>query len=224
MIDTNLAVTGLRSTWHALPDLDRSQAVKSALQSGTSLRALAAVLNCSPALLTHLLQAGQAPPEDCVLARQRILSTRELVRRAKLVGTYLTALHGEEFAFERERAAFRGCKSILNWFAERRIANDSQSMVIEKALQLMSPADRVGLVTPVPAKTAGPSDEPARPCLPSQSEPADADFVAGIAGRLVRWVVQGILDPRVRQRALQLAGEQPREQQGSGATHASFDG
>ncbi len=63
------------------------------------------MLNCSPSLLTHLLQAGQAPLEDRALARQGVLSTRALVRRAKAVGIRRTALHREEIAYEREQLA-----------------------------------------------------------------------------------------------------------------------
>jgi lambda repressor-like predicted transcriptional regulator len=108
------AVADLQSRWQALHDLDRAQAIKAIHQSGMSLRNLASRLNCSPSLLTHLLQAAQAPIEDQVLARQGALSTRALCRAAKAVGTRRIALHPEEIAFERERAALQS-KLILSW-------------------------------------------------------------------------------------------------------------
>lgn len=74
MADTSLALADLWSRWHTLDDLDRAQAIKSNHQSGVSLRKLASFLNCSPSLLTHLLQVGQAPLEDRVLARRGELS------------------------------------------------------------------------------------------------------------------------------------------------------
>ena len=105
-------VADLQSRWYSLHDLDRAQAVKSIHQSGVSLRALSSFLNCSPSLLTHLLQAGQAPPEDCLLARRGLMSTRALVRRARTLGARRTALHREEIAYERELAALRFSQAI----------------------------------------------------------------------------------------------------------------
>jgi lambda repressor-like predicted transcriptional regulator len=113
MADTNFAITDLQSRWHTLNDLDRAQAIKPIHQSGMSLRNLASRLNCSPSLLTHLMQAAQAPIEDQVLAGQGALSTRALWRAAKAVGTWRIALHPEEIAFERERAAVQS-KLILS--------------------------------------------------------------------------------------------------------------
>ena len=113
MADTNFAITYLQSRWHTLNDLDRAQAIKPIHQSGMSLRNLASRLNCSPSLLTHLMQAAQAPIEDQVLAGQGALSTRALWRAAKAVGTWRIALHPEEIAFERERAAVQS-KLILS--------------------------------------------------------------------------------------------------------------
>jgi len=113
MADTNFAITDLQSRWHTLNDLDRAQAIKPIHQSGMSLRNLASRLNCSPSLLTHLLQAAQAPIEDQVLAGQGALSTRALWRAAKALGARRIALHPEEIAFERERAAVQS-KLILS--------------------------------------------------------------------------------------------------------------
>jgi lambda repressor-like predicted transcriptional regulator len=113
MTNTSFAIADLQSRWHALNDLDRAKAIKAVHQSGMSLRNLASRLNCSPSLLTHLLQAAQAPIEDQVLAGQGALSTRALWRAAKAVGTWRIALHPEEIAFERERAAVQS-KLILS--------------------------------------------------------------------------------------------------------------
>jgi lambda repressor-like predicted transcriptional regulator len=113
MTNTSFAIVDLQSRWHTLDDLNRAQAIKVIHQSGVSLRNLASRLNCSPSLLTHLLQAAQAPIEDQVLAGQGALSTRALWRAAKAVGTWRIALHPEEIAFERERAAVQS-KLILS--------------------------------------------------------------------------------------------------------------
>jgi len=86
MTHTSFAIADLQSRWHTLNDLDRAQAIKSIYQSGMSLRNLASRLNCSPSLLTHLLQAAQAPIEDQVLARQGELSTRHSGARPRRWG------------------------------------------------------------------------------------------------------------------------------------------
>jgi len=114
MTNTSFAIADLQSRWHTLNDLDRAQAIKPIHQSGMSLRNLASRLNCSPSLLTHLMQAAQAPIEDQVLAGQGALSTRALWRAAKAVGTWRIALHPEEIAFERERTAVQ-TKLISSW-------------------------------------------------------------------------------------------------------------
>jgi lambda repressor-like predicted transcriptional regulator len=112
-------IADLQTSWYSLHDLDRAQELKSIHQSGVSLRVLSSALNCSPSLLSHLLQAGQAPPEDCLLARQGLLSTRALVRRARTVGARRTALHREEIAYERELAALRFSQAIGRWLDEK---------------------------------------------------------------------------------------------------------
>jgi lambda repressor-like predicted transcriptional regulator len=123
-------IADLQTSWYSLHDLDRAQELKSIHQSGVSLRVLSSALNCSPSLLSHLLQAGQAPPEDCLLARQGLLSTRALVRRARTVGARRTALHREEIAYERELAALRFSQAIGRWLDENGVENVDRESVI----------------------------------------------------------------------------------------------
>lgn len=131
-------IADLQTSWYSLHDLDRAQELKSIHQLGVSLRTLSSALNCSPSLLTHLLQAGQAPPEDCLLARQGLLSTRALVRRARAVGARRTALHREEIAYERELAALRFSQAIGRWLDEKGVESTDRESVIEQAAVLSS--------------------------------------------------------------------------------------
>jgi len=103
MNNTSFTVEELRTTWHALSDLDRADRVENIHENGFSLREIASYLNCSASLLSHLLQAAQAPFEDRALARQGLLSTRDLVRRARSTGIRRANRHREEIAFEKER-------------------------------------------------------------------------------------------------------------------------
>jgi AraC-like DNA-binding protein len=124
MTDAGIAVRELRSQWYTLHDLDRAQAIKTIHQSGIRLKELAALLNCSSSLLTRLLQAGQAPPEDRLLARQGVMSTRALARQASAVGIRRTALHREEMAYEKTREALVKSQVIEKCFEERGAARD----------------------------------------------------------------------------------------------------
>jgi AraC-like DNA-binding protein len=207
MTDTSFAVADLQSRWCALSDLDRAQAIKSIHQSGVSLRKLASFLNCSPSLLTHLLQAGQAPLEDRVLARRGELSTRALVRRARATGTRRAAMHREAIAFERESEARRHSQAIKRWLGEQGVADADRGQVIERACLHLSPpewTERLPLVA-IPAGMS--ADNSVRTCLPTQPDPTEVGFAAGIAWQLAHWVAAGISDHQLRQRALELAGD-----------------
>jgi DNA-binding transcriptional MerR regulator len=207
MADTSFAIADLRSRWYTLNDLDRAQAIKVIHQSGVSLRKLAPFLNCSPSLLSHLLQAGQAPLEDRVLARRGELSTRALVRSAKATGVRCTTLHREAIAFERESEARRHSQAIERWFGEQGVADADRGQVIERACLHLSPpewTERLPLVA-IPAGMS--ADNSVRTCLPTQPDPTEVGFAAGIAWQLAHWVAAGISDHQLRQRALELAGD-----------------
>ena len=196
-------VADLQSRWYSLHDLDRAQAVKSIHQSGVSLRALSASLNCSPSLLTHLLQAGQAPPEDRLLAHQGLLSTRGLVRRARTVGTRRTALHREEIAFERELEALQFSQAIGRWLDEEGVASGDRERVVEQAAVLSSPgAVKGALPLNDMAKWA---QVDGRSNWPTQPDRGDIDPAAHLARRLALWARQGISDAQVRDRTFQHA-------------------
>ncbi len=204
MIDTSLAVADLQTRWFTLADLDRAQEIEINHRSGVSLLELATALNCSPSLLTHLLHAGQASIEDRELARQGVLSTRALVRRSKAGGTRRTAIHREEIAFERERAALRGCKSILNWFAEQQVASGDQSLLIENARLQLSSMEWVGPHSQFIGAGILPADRiVVRPKL-AEPKPEGVDLNAGLVQRFALWVFYGIPDALVRQRAFEL--------------------
>jgi hypothetical protein len=207
MDDTSNAVANLRARWCALHDLDRAQEIRSIHHSGMSLRKLAPFLNCSPSLLTHLLQASQAPLEDHLRARRGELSTRALARSAKATGVRYTTLHREAIAFERESEARRHSKTIKRWLSEQGVADADRGQVIERAcLYLSTPewTEKLPLVA-IPAGLS--ADKPVHTSLPTQPDPTEVGFAAGIAWQLAHWIVAGISDHRVRQRALELAND-----------------
>jgi len=196
-------IADLQTSWYSLHDLDRAQLLKSIHQSGVSLRVLSSALNCSPSLLSHLLHAGQAPPEDCLLARQGLLSTRALVRRARTVGARRTALHREEIAYERELAALRFSQAIGRWLDEKGVESADRESVIEQAVVLSSQGRGQGEL-PLKNMAACPQLD-ARSSWPTQPDRDDTDPVAQHARRLARWAIHGISDAKVRDRTFELA-------------------
>jgi hypothetical protein len=110
MTETRSTVADLQSRWHALCDLERSRAIQAIHQAGMSLRELASHLNWSASLLSYLLRAASAPPEDRELVRSGEISTRELVRRiGTSVGHSISVSH-EAIAFDREHTAFQASR------------------------------------------------------------------------------------------------------------------
>ena len=196
-------VADLQSRWCSLHDLDRAQAIKSIHQSGVSLRALSSSLNCSPSLLTHLLHAGQAPPEDCLLARQGMLSTRALARRARTVGARRTAIHREEIAYERELAALRFSQAIGRWLDEEGVESADRERVVEQAAVLSSPGVMKG-ARPLNDMATCPQVDSSS-SWPTQPDRDDIDPVAHLARRLALWVFQGISDAQICDRTFELA-------------------
>jgi hypothetical protein len=150
-------------------------------------------------LLTHLLQAAQAPIEDQVLARQGALSTRALVRRAKATGTRRTALHREAIALERESEAHQHSRAIIRWLDEKGIADADREQVIEKTRLFFSVAEGTWQLPP--------ADKTVHIRRPAQFDRAEMGIFAGFARQLALWVSAGIADIQVRQRALELACE-----------------
>jgi len=205
MTDTSFAIADLQSRRHNLYGLDRAQAIKSIHRSGVSLRKLASFLNCSPSLLTHLLQAGQAPLEDRVLARRGELSTRALVRRARAKGTRRTALHRETIAFEREQTAIQDSSSILNWLAEQGVTDADREQIIKRARLYLSLVEGTWPLSPVAMSACTLADKTVRMRWPVQPDLAEIGFFAGFARQLALWALAGISDLQIRQRAFELA-------------------
>jgi hypothetical protein len=202
VIEVSRAVEDLQSRWHTLCDLDRARAVQSIHQAGMSFQELAPKLNCSPSLLSHLLRALEAPAEDRELARSGDISTRELVRKAQSSGF---SMQREARAFDYEREVMKASQAIMRWFNEENVASADREQVVEQAFLLLVNAD---------TSEAGPL-EAYLPDIPLGEvirlfRPAclgiDGDSgLALLSEWLALWTLHGILDDRVRARALELA-------------------
>ena len=205
VIDTGSSVADLRTRWHKLCDLDRARAVQSIHRAGVSLRGLALHLNCSPSLLSHLLRAARASAEDRELARSGAISTRELVRRTGSSATRPRSIHGEAIAFDCEYAAVQAGQAITNWFDEQKVASTDRQQVIAQACSYQASADMPDLGSLGAYLPDIPLDEVIRLFRPAHIENDGNHSVAWFAEWLALWTLHGVLDDRVRTRALDLA-------------------
>ena len=102
----------LKSRWMGLADIERARAVDSLRSAGASIRAIGRYLGFSESNLRHLLEALDASSEDQELAEHRLLSTRELVRRARTRKLRQDAEQRELLRFQQTEAAEDGADLI----------------------------------------------------------------------------------------------------------------
>lgn len=205
MNEGNPAVADLRSRWHTLCDLDRARKVKAIHQAGMSLRELAAHLNCSRSLLSRLLCALKAPPEDLARARQVPTSTRELARRAGTSSTRATTRHREAISFELERAAMQGSQTILSWLDEEEVAVADREQIVELARMHLVNTEKADGNQQEDILTRMLFDEVGRQSRPGQIETDRDHFIPWSALRLALWILRRISDGQVQARAFELA-------------------
>ena len=204
MNEDSFAVADLRSRWHILCDLDRAREVKAIHQAGMSLRELAGQLDCSRTLLSRLLRALMAPPEDLARARQVPISTRELVRRAGTADTRGIVRHNEAISFELERAAVQGYQTITSWLDEEEVAIPDRERIVELArVHLINTDNAVG-IEQEEILTNMLFDEVGKQSRPGQIETDRDHFVPWSALRLALWILREIPDRRARARTFEL--------------------
>src|SRR5665213_4162025 len=200
MPDVSAAISNLQSRWQKLPDLDRARAVYAIHCAGTSLRALAKELNCSPSLLRHLLTALQAPREDRLLARRGEITTNELVRRAK-------AAEAQRVAEHHAQEARKGCRVICDWLVAEGIPGSYGEPIVTETRRLLAVAESN---RKLPKHAASPNVPVARiiqQCKPVEPEPENAERISWIARWLARWAFYSMPDSDVRLQAIDLALE-----------------
>jgi hypothetical protein len=205
MINISEAIADLQAQWHILLDLDRAEAVLNIHQSGVSLRRLAKALNCSEALLRHLLLARDASPEELVLARQGQISTWELARRSAAKRAARPSVHPEISEFEMTNAAIMGCETVRRWFAEQSLDNSYGVQVIRDARLLLANAEKARKLPPGKAPNGLTHDEIIRQCQPVEPKTHNAEVISWYARWLAIWAFYAIPNARAREQALDLA-------------------
>jgi lambda repressor-like predicted transcriptional regulator len=134
----------LKRDWKQFHPLDRAKAISRIRESGVSMRQIAKHVGRSEALIRHLLKALKAPAAYLIAARQKKLSTNELVRRAKVRRLRRESESREAAEARRIESAHRAANLICNWLAGESIYGRA-----EKGSSIMS-----GVNTPAGHSTA----------------------------------------------------------------------
>ena len=205
MINISEAMADLQAQWHILLDLDRAEAVWKIHQSGVSFRPLAKALNCSEALLRHLLLARDAAPEELELARLGQISTWELARRSAAKRAARPSVHLEVSEFEMTKAAIIGCETVRRWFGEQSLENSYGVQVIGDARLLLANAEKARKLPPGKAPNGLTNDEIIRRCQPVELKTHNAEVISWYARWLAIWAFYAIPNAHAREQALDLA-------------------
>jgi len=207
MINISQAVADLQAQWHILPDLDRAETVFTINRSGVSLRRMAKALNCSEALLRHLLRALGASHEDLKLARCGEISTRELARRSLMTLPGRISIHREALEFEITKTAIRGRETVRRWLVEQSLENPYGVQVTKEARWLLDKAEKSGKLPSGKAPLGLTTDEIIQQCRPPVPKAQNAEVVSWYARWLALWTYYAIPNARARQQTLELALE-----------------
>lgn len=197
------AIPNLKKSWDQLDDVDRARAVRKIHKAGTSLRALAKVLNRSESLLRHLNKAAQAPVADRMLARQKNISTRELARRGK-ASIARNASHAQQaLELTRNERAEEVAKAICDLINRLRWTAAFGESVVEEARFYLANAEAQRQIPPPELR-----DLPLRQLLEQvrpQYKDADVLDVEPYAEWFVKFVAAALPDSTSRHRALSIA-------------------
>jgi hypothetical protein len=161
----------------------------------------------SEALLRHLLQALQAPPDDQLLARDGKISTQELVRRAKSAMAGHAAKLREIEERKRARASAAGCKAICKWLAAEGLSGAFGEQIIGEARRDLAEAEQSKRLPRDAAPAKMPVSQIIQHCRPAEQKSDEISFVARFAQWLARWAFYSMPDSRVRFKAIELALE-----------------
>lgn len=154
--DAIAAIGELRDNWHRLHDLDRASAVRDVVQLGVSRRRLAEELGVDEKLIRRLLKTLDASGADQDLSRRNLVSTNELVRRAK----------GRSASAE-QRAA--DTKAIVDWLRADRLRESRARLILHLSYRMVKIVERNYDLPPACPPLAAALNEAIEGCRPDPS-------------------------------------------------------
>jgi hypothetical protein len=205
--EASQALSSLEKKWPKLNnDVDRGRAIKAIHDLGVSYRALGERLHHSESGLRHLCQAAKAPVSDRLLAREKEISTRELVRRSITAQKKQAAQEKEARDLQRTEEAKKGAKIICEWLTSERIECGSAvgEQIVDEARRILHGAEQRGtLPNGAPPPPGTPIVDIIKNCRPK--EDPNGSFVAHYATWLAVGSYYAFPDSIIRDRALNIA-------------------
>lgn len=205
------SVESLKEKWANLNVVDRADAVKSLHDredQKVSLPTLAKELGCSLTHVRDLYTAASAPFADRFLARQRKISTRELVRRARDAKAAAEAQRRSSAEAKRTKEAEAASKLIFDWLAEEKkeLLGSVGECIISNARHILADAEQKGKLPLVPAP---PTEMSAKEVMNRLRPPRLINDEVGSPGWyaqwLARWTFYVFPNPLIRHKALNIA-------------------
>ena len=207
--ENTAAIAALQKNWKQMKDVDRARAVRKIHQDGTSLRALAKDLNCSPTLLRHLNLAALSPTPDQHDARRGKISTRELARRGTAEQLRNKKKEQETTGRAQSQEVDRIANATCEWRVSERLFPCDGEQIIDEARSLLASAEETNQL---PRQDPPPPGTPLQTSIDRLRPPRPADDgtvpVAWYAEWLVRWVFFALPDSITRHQALSRALDQ----------------
>jgi hypothetical protein len=196
-------IAELKTRWNDLHVLDRARWIQKITATGMSLRALAKALGRPDSSLRYLLKAAKAPLPDRVLAKNRAISTRELIRRGKAAEAQRKAKEREAFDLKCTEEAQKAAAIITKWLREQNLSPVYGEAIIDEARRIFASTRPEDLPKCAPP-TAGTPVAKIINALKLPMNP-DASPVAWFAFWLARWAFFAFPDEQVRDKALNMA-------------------
>ena len=162
-------------------------------------------LPVSEALLRHLLQALQAPPEDQILARRGKISTNDLIHRAKAAQTNREFALREAEERKRVQKSIAGCKAICKWLVAEGLSKSIGEQIIGEARRGLAIAEESNRLPRNAAPAKMPVSKIIQLSRPVEENTDETSYIAWFALWLRSWAFYSMLDSWVRYKAIELA-------------------
>jgi transposase-like protein len=166
--DLPLSISQLKSEWLQLADVDRALAVAAIRRSGTSIRQIARELGQRESGLRRILKTLDASPNDQDLARNKQISTSELIRRGQTANLQHAEQEGQVLQSKLARSTRKGSDLICNWICEQQISGPDGEFIIEEVRREFATRDQLDKLPEYPKRAAPPLPELIRRCKPER--------------------------------------------------------
>jgi hypothetical protein len=131
-----------------------------------------------------------------------MISTNELVRRARSTSTRRASMHREAREFERTQASLEACEVICGWLAAEDISKPYCIQIVNEARRVLEIAAANETLPRYSAPLDMPVADLIQQCRPPQDTFEELGTVAWFARWLAIWACYAFTDIKLRDKAL----------------------